>query len=179
MILSLDPEKIKDIIEYTKVAVSIVALGISIASFVISQTTKRQSRKVLTINEYHRIADNKGALHYFYHMSDEKYKTILSLAKKDHEKSRNNELFVELEDNLGKFDEFAAGINSRLYDYKIFKILAFNYCRNKIIPKLDGIMPTYKNDNSYANLKKLWRKMKKAKSKADAKDEKKKAKENA
>ncbi len=133
-----------------------------IAFFVIELKNSESACKQLTIQEYHRIADKDGALQWLYHMSESEFQDVLNLVqnpdddenRRDKLRDKEDEDFLKIEDELGQLDEFAAGINSELYDYSIFKTLAFNYCRKRVTPRLREILKRYK-DSSYCNLRAL------------------------
>lgn len=152
--------------------ISLIALILSGIAFFLSRKDYSTGKKHLTIEQYHRIADEKGPLHWFYHMSFEEYYKYYLMAnnrdttspKRDkiHDTYREepDEEFIKLEDNLGKLDEFAAAINHRLYKKSTFYILAENYCKKRVVPRIHLILNGYDSGN-YKNLRKLNNKMNK------------------
>ena len=141
-------------------SISAISVTFAIIAFFRSVGSANKERKNLTIDQYHHIAYGDGPLCWFYHMTDTEYKHYLSLARGDHDSYRNSgdKDFLVLEDKLGELDEYASAINSKLYDYKTFKILAFNYCSKRVTPKLVKILKHYKKGN-YKNIKMLVNKM--------------------
>ena len=138
-----------------------VSSGLTIMNVVIACRQKKSDKTNLTIHQYQLIANPGGALHYFYHMKSDEFIKLIRLLRKKHAEVRKDDdgTFKDFEDNLGKLDEFAAGINAKLYNYHIFEILAFNYCCTTLLPKLKKILPLYEDDNSYANIRKLYERM--------------------
>lgn len=140
--------------------IAVIGFGFSIYNFVTGLVKSSADNKRLTIEEYHRIADEGCPLHWFYHMTDLELNDIKYLLTIDHDilREKRDPRIIELEDNLGKLDEFASAIYKRLYHYRIFKKLAINYCRKRVTPHLIDILSLYKS-HSYRSIRWLTYKM--------------------
>lgn len=159
--LMTDPSQIVSlVVSIIASFISAVSVTFAIIAFFRSVTSANRDRKNLTIEQYHRIAYENGPLRWFYQMNKEDYNHFLALASGNHDSYRKerNKDFLLLEDNLGILDEYASAINSKLYDYKTFKILAYNYCKKRVTPKLVEILKNYKKGN-YKNIKRLVNRM--------------------
>lgn len=158
---------LKDIAQSDK----LISVGAFIVSVVVAtmniKTTKNNLRNQ-TIDQYRRLSDKaiKGPFYWLYHMDINEFEEIKAIALQDHDTNRkrdseNFEKFTKLEDNLGEIDEFASGIITKLYDYKTFKALALNYCRKRVVPRIDDVLKGYNNNlNSYKSLRYLVLRMK-------------------
>ena len=142
---------------------AIMAVITGILVWKINDSATKREMKRLTMEKYDKLADSKGALHFFYHMSDHDTKKYEKAVKNDRDRERNRakSKIHEIEDHLGDLDVFAAGIFSKqkLYDYEVFKALAFNYCRKVVIPKLADSFLKHYPSSSYTNLRYLVCKM--------------------
>ena len=170
-ILGVDFE-IADIIA---IIAAVVSTFFAILNIIFYFKDNRRDKRTLTIQAYQRLADKDGPLHYFYHMPNSQFVLVIRLLlKKQNDKIReeNNQFFTKFEDELDMFDEFAAGINAGLYEYNVFDILAYNYCRKRIMPKLKYIEKLYNKDYQYRNLKQLYKLMEKKRDKKREMEEK-------
>ena len=173
--ISIDLSSLKDSMgtsDYISIAAAALASILSIIAIFMSGFDHSMNKKAMTIEQYHRIADKDGPLNWFYHMSFEEYYKYYLMAnernitspnrkkERDDYRTEKHERFNLLEDNLGKLDEFAAAINHRLYKKSTFNILAENYCKKRVVPRIHLILNGYNSEN-YKNLRKLNNKMNK------------------